>query len=508
MKKKIFYYILLVLIMSGCRGNQESNSEDLNATETEHDHEEIKIQFTAYNSEFEVFAEADGFVTGKKSNVLSHFTNLSDFSPLESGNITIQLNINGKQTVQTLEKPTRKGIYSFDIQPENSGVGQIIYDIKTDKGDFQLVASDITVYATEEEADEAAEAAVPSKTNTTVFTKEQTWKIGFATELPTIEPFGQIIKTTAQVQSTQGNETILAAKTNGIVLISGNNILEGESISSGQVLFTISGSGLANNNSSVRFLEAKNNYEKTTSDYERSKELAKDKIVSEKDLLNAKNQYDNAKVIFDNLNKNFNATGQRVASPINGFIKQLFVQNGQYVEAGQPIATVSQNKTLVLHADLQQKFASILGTINSANIGTLYDKQIYSLEQLNGKILSYGKSTNANNYLIPINLQIDNKGSFIPGSFVELYLKTLTNAQALTIASSALLEEQGIYFVFVQITPELFEKREVKTGATDGFKTEIIEGLIQNERVVSKGAILIKLAQSTGTLDAHSGHVH
>ncbi|MCK5730556.1 MAG: hypothetical protein KAH68_05750, partial [Draconibacterium sp.] len=80
--------------------------------------------------------------------------------------------------------------------------------------------------------------------------------------------------------------------------------------------------------------------------------------------------------------------------------------------------------------------------------------------------------------------------------------------QALTIPISALLEEQGIFSVFVQITPELFEKREVKTGATDGLKTEILKGLTQHERVVSKGAILIKLAQATGALDAHSGHVH
>jgi hypothetical protein len=38
--------------------------------------------------------------------------------------------------------------------------------------------------------------------------------------------------------------------------------------------------------------------------------------------------------------------------------------------------------------------------------------------------------------------------------------------------------------------------------------TEIKTGLNSGERVVTKGAILIKLAQATGTLDAHSGHVH
>jgi hypothetical protein len=105
-------------------------------------------------------------------------------------------------------------------------------------------------------------------------------------------------------------------------------------------------------------------------------------------------------------------------------------------------------------------------------------------------------------------LQIDNKGAFVSGGFVEIYLKTLSSTQALTIPNVALLEEQGIYFVFVQIHPELFEKREVKVGVSDGLKTEIVKGITQQERVVTEGAILVKLAQATGTLDAHSGHNH
>ena len=311
-----------------------------------------------------------------------------------------------------------------------------------------------------------------------------------------------------QVRSSESDEIIVAAKTNGILILSSENVLEGKSVTTGQVLFSISGSGLSENNLAVQFMEAQNNYEIAKSDYERKRELAKDKIVSEKELLIAKNKYDNAKVIYDNLNKNFNSSGQIIKSPMNGFVKHLFIQNGEYVETGQPIVKISQNKSLVLHADVQQKYASILGAINSANIRTLHDNQTYTLEQLNGKVLSYGKSTNSDNYLIPLNIQIDNKGDFISGGFVELYLKTQTNTRALTIPNTALMEEQGIYFVFVQITPELFEKREVRPGATDGLKTEILKGLSINERLVTKGAILIKLAQATGTLDAHSGHVH
>jgi RND family efflux transporter MFP subunit len=501
MKINLFLFAILALIIASCTNKQSTEVSDSH-------HDEVKIQLTAYSNEFELFAEADPFVVGKTGSILSHFSHLPDFTALENGSMTARLIVNGNETTHTLDKPTRKGIYRFELKPETAGKGQLLFDIETENGKFQLTVPDVQVYSDEHDAIHAAEEVVVSSTNATVFTKEQSWKIDFATEHPEVEPFGQVIKATAQVESAQGDEILISAKTNGIVILSADNVLEGKSVSNGQILFSISGSGLANNNLSTQFAEAKNNYDKSKADYERLAELAKDKIVSEKDLLNAKNLYDNAKVTYDNLNQNFNASGQKISSSMNGFVKQIFVQNGQYIEAGQSIVSISQNKTLLLKAEVQQKFAPVLGMIHSANIHTLYDNQTYTLEELNGKVVSFGRNTNGDNYLIPISLQIDNKGGFVPGGFVELFLKTLTNTQALTVPNSALLEEQGNYFVFVQVHPELFEKREVKTGSSDGLKTEILKGLSQKERVVTKGAILVKLAQATGTLDAHSGHVH
>ena len=295
---------------------------------------------------------------------------------------------------------------------------------------------------------------------------------------------------------------------NGRVMLQGTATLEGKEVSKGQVLFTVSGGEMADNNISVRYAEARNNLEKASADYERAKKLAVERIVSEKDLVDAKNRYDNANALFDNLNGNFNASGQKVKSPMNGFIKQVFVSNGSYVESGQPVVTVSQNKTLTLQAEVQQKYAPLLNSIISANIRTVNDNKTYSLEELNGKVLSYGKAVNADNYLLPVTLQIDNTGGFVSGGFVEVYFKTLSNTRALTVPNTSLLEDQGSFFVYVQVTPELFEKREVKTGGTDGLRTEITQGIKPQERIVTRGAILIKLAQATGTLDAHSGHVH
>ena len=78
----------------------------------------------------------------------------------------------------------------------------------------------------------------------------------------------------------------------------------------------------------------------------------------------------------------------------------------------------------------------------------------------------------------------------------------------LAIPTEAVMEDMGHYFVFVQITPEMFERRQVVIGCTDGQDTEITEGLLGNERIVNRGAILVKLQQSSGTIDAHAGHNH
>lgn len=500
MKYKVFTILLLALAISGCNQTHEDQKDG-------HDHEEPKLQFTAYNMGYEVFIETDAFVAGESANILSHFSTLPDFKALEEGIVTVKCITGGQLAQQTLNSPTRKGIYSFDITPVASGNTSLIFEIKQNEKVSILEVAGITVYKTEEQADEAAEKSQPSMTNAVVFTKEQSWKVDFATELPEFIPFGQIIKTSAQIQPAQGDELMVTSRASGIISYTGSNISEGQSVKAGQSLLTITGNNMADNNSAVRYAESKNNYEKSKGDYERLSKLAEDKIVSEKELLAAKTLYENYKAVYDNLRINFSSSGQKISSPMAGYIRQIFIKNGQYVEAGQPIIAITQNRNLLIKADVRQRFAPFLSSISSAVI-TNSNGKTYTMEELNGKILSVGQSLGNDNFLIPISLQIENRGAFIPGEFVELYLKTLTGTKSLTIPNGALLEDQGAFFVFVQITPELFEKREIKVGATDGLRTEVISGLQSNERVVTKGAILVKLSQSSGALDPHAGHVH
>lgn len=470
-----------------------------------HNHDDIKVVFTAYSENFELFAEADPFSKGNTSSILAHFTWLDNFKALDSASVTAVLKVDSKTVKNKLDTPTRLGIFRFEITPETEGDAVLIFEIKTKSSNYQVEVPGLKVFADDHDAIHDAIDNEDHGHNSIVFTKEQSWKIDFATNFPVYDSFGQVIKSTAIVKSAPSDEQIITAKTSGIARFASGNLTLGQAISKNQSLFSISGNEFAENNSSVKYAESLNNFEITKAEYERHKILAADKIVSEKELLDSKNKFENAQAVFLNLKNNFKPEGQTVRASQNGFITGLFVENGEFVEAGRVLAKLSGNSDLILSVDVQNKYSNILAAINDATISVT--NQVFTLEELKGKILSYGKSTNVNNHLIPVILQIKNNGSFVNGSFVEVFLKS-DGKSTLTVPNSAIMEDQGKYFVFIQHNPEQFVKRDITIGATDGIRTEVKTGLLQTDRLVTKGAVFVKLAQSSGTLDAHSGHVH
>jgi RND family efflux transporter MFP subunit len=485
-----------------CHSHQHEGEHNHN-----HNHDDAKLQLSAYDSQWEVYAVADPLAAGHESEIMAHFTLLESFKPVEQGSVLATLTVGGKSVSQMQDELSEPGVFLFTLTPETEGEGELVFTISTDRGKSELVIPNIKVFDDRHEAEHAAEDGMVTNSNAVAFTKEQSWKVNFATAQVVSGKFGQVIKTVARVQSATGDETVIAAKTAGAILFSGDNIALGKAVSAGQKLFTVASGGFADNNMSVRYAEAKNNYERAKAEYDRSVELSKNRIVSEKELQQAKTGYENAKAVYNNMQRNFSADGQNVTSPISGFVKQLNVQAGQFVEAGQTLATVSKNKTLFLTANISPKYISVLNSIQTANIRTT-DGKTFSLEELNGKLASYGKSAEGDNFLIPVTFQVENRENFVSGGFVDLYIKTLTDAKTVSVPKEALTEEMGNFFVYVQLTPELFEKREVTVGATDGRNTEITGGLADGERIVTRGAALVKLASVSGALDTHSGHAH
>ena len=317
-----------------------------------------------------------------------------------------------------------------------------------------------------------------------------------------IEP-APLIKTSGQVLAAQGDESVAVATVAGVVSFRGK-VTEGMSVGSGTPLVTISSKNIADGDPVQR---ARIAYEVSKKEYERMKELVKNKIVSDKDFAQAEQSYENARLSYEALSKNHSAIGQSITAPIAGYVKSILVKEGDYVTTGQPLMTLTQNRRLQLRADVSERYYGALKQIASAHFKTPYDDTVYALENLHGRVLSYGKASDENAFYIPVLFEFDNTGDIVPGSFVETYLTGATRTGVITLPVSALTEEQGLYFVYLQESKEVYRKQEVKTGAEDGLRVEILSGLKPGDRVVTQGAYHVKLASASNAIPAHN-HSH
>lgn len=324
-------------------------------------------------------------------------------------------------------------------------------------------------------------------------------------ETGTVEPgnFTQVIKTSGQVLAAQGDERVAVATVAGVVSFKGK-VTEGMSVREGMPLVLLSSGNIAEGDPVQKARVA---YEVSKKEYERMQALVESRIVSEKDFAQAKQAYENARISYEAVAKNHTDRGQAVTAPIGGYVKSLLVKEGDYVTVGQPLVSITQNRRLFLRADVSEKYYASLPAITSANFCTPYNSKVYALQDLNGRLLSYGKASGEGSYYIPVTFEFDNRGDMVPGSFVEIYLLARPMEGVISVPRSALTEEQGSFYVYLQLDEECYRKQLVTLGADNGQRVQVLSGLKAGERLVIRGAYQVKLAGAANALPAHS-HEH
>lgn len=508
MKKILAVAAALAVFCTACHNSGHSETghehehEHMHEHEHEHEHEHVACHITVYGDGYEIFSESEPFVAGEKTPLTVHVTSLSDFKPYEGKNLSATIISGGKENSHELHPTAVKGIYKTELTPASEGLSRITFNI-----DGTQLSSSVTAYHCEHDAQEASEETATSG-NGVKFTKEQSWMVDFATEECRRESVGQVIRTVGQILPSQGSTRTISAKAAGIVTIAGGSLLEGSPVRKGEPLLYIGSEGLADSNMDVRYAEARSEYERAAGEYGRKCRLAEGKIVSQSELSLAKTEYETAKAAFENLERNYRDGRFAAASEIDGYLSGLYVSNGDYVQAGDRLASVCNTERLLIEARVQPKWLRALSRISSANFKFYGGEKVFSLQELGGKVASVGRSTSVDSPLLPVTFEISGAAGLIPGTFADIVIKTKGNDDALTVAGGAVLEEMGNHFVYRQINPEYFEKVQVGIGTSDGLRTEILSGLEEGQRVVSRGAVIVKLAQAAGGLDAHSGHAH
>ena len=135
----------------------------------------------------------------------------------------------------------------------------------------------------------------------------------------------------------------MVATSAGVLYYTNPSIVEGIAVEADKPLAGITAKKLQDGDPLVK---ARLAYETAQAEYERAQRLVADKIISVKEYEQIRLRYETAKTTYEGQAEGMTERGASVASPIAGYVKQVLVPNGSYVEVGQPVAVVTQTRRL------------------------------------------------------------------------------------------------------------------------------------------------------------------
>ena len=326
---------------------------------------------------------------------------------------------------------------------------------------------------------------------------------GVEVETVAAGPFREVIVAGGRIMPAPGDETAVVASVSGVVSFA-RPLVEGAQVAKGTPMFTISSERMQDGDAVAR---ARIAYEKARAEYERDSSLVGDRIVSQKEFEATVERYETARLAYEAVAREDGAGGAVVEAPLGGYVKSCAVREGDYVSVGTPLAVMTQNRRLTLRVDVPERYYSSLRNVSTANFRTASGESLHCLSDLNGRMVAYGRNADDASAYIPVTFSFDNAADVVAGSYAEVWLLSSQREGVLSLPVEALTEEQGVYFVYVQLDEECYRKQAVTTGATDGERVEITSGIAAGERVVTRGAIHVKLASASNAIPAHS-HNH
>lgn len=345
-----------------------------------------------------------------------------------------------------------------------------------------------------------AEAVDPDEI---VFPAAQAARTDFEVKRAARATFAEVIKCGGQISAAQNELTVVAAPVAGIVTPFDGRIMASTPVKKGQELFTLASGGLASGDAANK---ARINYEQAKANFERTEELYKDKLVTQSEYLDAQAQYLTAQTEYEPLKRSDGRGGIIINAPANGYIAQMAVTAGDFVEMGAPLATIARSGRMQLKALVSQSYFDRLPQIADANFRVSSSSAYYNVKQLNGSLYNAGRIVSSGSALIPVVFEMDNNGALPDGAFVEVSLLGRPRQEVLTLPLTAITEQQGLYYVYVQLDADCYARREVTLGPDDGVNVEILSGISEGDPVVTRGAVNVKMASASGAIP--HGHTH
>lgn len=485
----------------------KQNNEDNHAHNPDGSHvgEEIpRVDYTIWTDQTELFVEFPVLIVGQPSKFAAHFTVMDKHQPVREGSVTVSLIKGDKGIRATAESPSSPGIFSPIIQPKESGIHQLVFDLSTPQYTDKIMIKDLMVYANMEEANNAIDDA--GEDGSISFLKEQAWKIEFQTASVMNGEIYDVIKTSGVWQPAQGSVKTMVATANGTVNFATTNLTEGTEVKQGQLLMNVSSQGLANNNLSAEIAKAKANYDQATSEYNRKKELYESKIIPKSEFEKVESNYAIAKSQYQSLASGVSGGSKQIRAPFDGFIRSVNVANGDYAEQGTVLISVATEQSKVLKSQIAPTYGLTMQNIKNV----WYQTEIGNWKSIldsEGEILSISKDVERDSPLISVYAKVNDAINLPDGSLTQVQIAMGNGEQGTLVPESALMEDYGNYSVMVQLSGESFERRPISIGKRNGKNVEVLKGLQVGDVVVTTGAYQVKMASMSGSTPAH-GHEH
>lgn len=504
------------LLLCACGDTGRPQAKDGGyASEAGHGHGPVGEKITHFTDETELYVEFPRLVVGEKSVFAAHLTRLADFKALAAGRVTVILS-GGGQPEETFaaEAPTQPGIFRPETQPRQAGRRDLAIEVATPQFTVRHALGPVTVHADRRQADAAPEAAEEGGIG---FTKEQQWRVDFATAEVGKRPLRTVVAATGILRGRPDGEALLTAPAPGVLLAAGSFPALGQRVKKGEVLATLAprlggDADMATLQTAAR--QARIDLELASRERARMESLFRDEAVPEKRLLAARAAEESARAAFAAAQGRLGqyggqAGGIPLRAPVAGTIADVRVAPGGFAQEGALLFHIADRRVLWLELRVPEAEAARLVAPSGASFAVDGIEQRFEIVHgQNGRLVATGGVVDAVTRTVPVLFEFSPPDERLRiGAAAKAQVFAGPAREVVAVPAGAVIDESGMATVFVMINGESFERRAVRTGARDGDWVEVVEGLEPGQRVVSRGAWLVKLAASR-TGDIGHGHAH
>jgi RND family efflux transporter MFP subunit len=177
-----------------------------------------------------------------------------------------------------------------------------------------------------------------------------------------------------------------------------------------------------------------------------------------------------------------------IYSTVSGIVTERKVTQGQYVNAGEVLFTITDLSTIWVKADVYQPDLPSVRTGQSVEITS----DSLRGTALHGRVGFLDTSINPQTRTASARIQVPNPNMRLrPGMFVQVKFAAPSGHDVLAIPRSAVLDTGMRKFVYVAKDNGEFESRQVQLGAPGNDYYPVLAGLKEGEHIVSQGSFLI-----------------